>query len=81
MASRLKVVITSVVSQAQRAFLQGRSIIDGSLCANECIDSRICNGILGVLSKTDMEKAYYHVSWGFLLVLLWKHGFRVKWRN
>lgn len=49
------------------------------LCANKCIDSRICRGVLRVICKVNMEKAYGHVSWSFLLDVLWRFG--VKWRN
>lgn len=55
-----------MVSQAHEAFLKGRSILDGALHANECIDSRIRYGISQVLCKVDMEKTYVHVRWYFL---------------
>ena len=38
-------------------------------------------GISGVLCKMDLEKAYDHVYWGFLLFLLQRCGFYEKWRN
>lgn len=81
LASRLKSVLTSMVSQAQGAFLKGRSILDGSLCANKCIDSRIREGTPRVFCKGDMEKAYDHVSWSFLLDVLRRFGFGVKWHQ
>jgi hypothetical protein len=33
-----------------------------------------------VLYKLDLEKAYDHVNWGFLLYLLRRCGFGEKWR-
>ena len=33
----------------------------------------------GVIFKFDMEKAYDHVDWGFLLAILGKMGFDQKW--
>lgn len=69
------------MSQAQGAFLKGQSTLDGALCANECIDSRLRSGILGVLCKVDIIKSYDHVNWSFLLDILRRHGFGMKWRN
>lgn len=62
LTSRFKAVLPLVVSQAEGAFLKGRSILDGSLCANVCINSRIQEGTPGVLCKVDMEKAYDYIS-------------------
>jgi hypothetical protein len=45
---------------------------------NECLVSCIRSGKPGVLCKLDLEKAYDHVNWEFLLYLLKKCGF---WRN
>lgn len=38
---RLKEVLSRLVSREQGAFLQGRSMDDGVLCANELIDGWI----------------------------------------
>jgi hypothetical protein len=47
----------------------------------KCIDSRLRSGIPGLLLKLDLEKAYDHVNWEFLLHLLQKCGFGEKWRD
>lgn len=56
-ALRLKDVLPSLVSKGQGVFLNGSSILDWVLCANECIDLRIKSGLSGVICKLDMEKA------------------------
>ena len=59
-------------------FMGGRYILDAVLIAHESIDSRLRNGILGVVCKTDRRKAYDHLRWNFLLYVLEKIGFGLK---
>ncbi|XP_026438581.1 uncharacterized protein LOC113337116 [Papaver somniferum] len=81
LANRLKVVMPKLVSQLQGAFLAGRQILDGILIANELIDSRKKEGKAGIVYKLDMEKAYDHVLWDSVEVVLRKMGFGWKWRR
>ena len=46
---------------------------------NECLDSELKSEEPGVLCKLDMEKAYDHVDWNFLLYLLRMCGVGEKW--
>lgn len=46
--------------------MEGRQILDAALVANKVVDSRRKQGLLGVLCKLDLEKAYYLVSWSSL---------------
>lgn len=51
------------------------------LIANEILNSQIRSGKSGVLCKMDLEKAYDHVNWEFLLYLLKICRFGDKWRD
>jgi hypothetical protein len=49
------------------------------LIASESLDFRVKSREPGLLCKLDMEKAYDHVSWDFLLYMLRRCGFGQKW--
>jgi hypothetical protein len=53
--------------------------MDSVLIANECLDSKIRSPKPDVPCNLDIEKAYDHVNWSFLLYMLGRCGFRVKW--
>jgi len=78
LAERLKQVVNKVVNK-QMAFIKGRQIMDAALIASECVDTRVRGEKAGILCKLDLEKAYDHVNWGFLLNILRQMGFGDKW--
>jgi hypothetical protein len=79
LANRLKMVLEKIVSKSQNALIRDRQILDHVLIVNECLDSRIINGEPDVLYKLDLEKAYDHVNWYFMLYMLRMCGFGGKW--
>ena len=79
LANRLKKVVSRMVSPTQNAFIEERQILDAALIANKAIDSLLKGDEAGVLCKLDLEKAYDHINWDFLLTVLQKMGFGEKW--
>jgi hypothetical protein len=79
LANRMRRVMGRIISKPQNAFVKGRQILDLVLIANECLNRMLKSEEPGVLCKLDMEKAYDHVDWNFLLYLLRRCGFREKW--
>lgn len=72
----MKNILENIISNSQNAFIRGRQILDSVFIANECVDSRLKLGEPGVLFKLDLNNAYDHVSWDFLLYLLRRCGYR-----
>jgi hypothetical protein len=81
LANRLRMVIGSVISETQTAFVKDRQILDGILIANEVVDEarRLKKELL--LFKVDFEKAYDSVDWGYLDAVMGKMGFPSLWRK
>ncbi|KAJ9708014.1 hypothetical protein PVL29_000195 [Vitis rotundifolia] len=79
LSNRLKSVMGEVISDSQHAFVQGRQILDAVLIANEALDSRLKVNKPGLLLKMDIEKAFDHVNWDFLMEVMSKMGFGPRW--
>ena len=81
LANRLKMVIGSVVSETQSAFVKNRQILDGILIANEVVDEARKTRKELMLFKVDFEKANDSVDWGYLDAVMHKMEFPVLWRK
>ena len=81
LASRLRSVIGKIVGPYQHAFVARRQILDAALIANECVDTCLKAISPSIICKLDIEKAYDHVSWNFLMTFLARMGFPSKWRK
>ena len=84
LANRLKVVLPSVISPYQSAFIPGRLITDNVIAIYETLHTmhtRLWSkmGFMGI--KLDMSKVYDRVEWDFLEAVMEKLGFSVTWRT
>jgi hypothetical protein len=75
LANRLRVVIGSVVSDSQSAFVKGKQILDGILVANEAVDEarRLKKEML--LFKVNFKKAYDSVDLTYLDTVMKRMNF------
>jgi retron-type reverse transcriptase len=70
-----------LVSNAQSAFIKKRSIHDNFLYVKNLATRYHRNKTPTLLFKLDIRKAFDSVRWGYLVDLLEKRGFPVRFRN
>uniref|UniRef100_A0A803QR09 Reverse transcriptase domain-containing protein n=1 Tax=Cannabis sativa TaxID=3483 RepID=A0A803QR09_CANSA len=83
-ATRLRSIISKIISPNQAAFVKGRCIAENTMIAREIVHSlSIKKGKRRyMLIKLDMDKAYEKMSWEFMLAVLNQLGFShtfTKW--
>lgn len=49
--------------------------MDVALIPNECVDTRLRGEMPGIMCKLDIEKAFDHVNWEFVLNIIRQMGF------
>ncbi|PNY15039.1 cysteine-rich receptor-like protein kinase, partial [Trifolium pratense] len=81
LANRLRLVIGSLISESQTAFVKDRQILDGILIANEVVDEARKSKKELMLFKVDFEKAYDSVDWGYLDDVMGRMSFPSLWRK
>lgn len=84
LANRLKVVIPTLISESQSAFMVNRLITDNILVTFEVTNhiSHKKSGKVGEMTlKLDMSDAYDKVEWRGLEQIMYKIGFHDKWIN
>lgn len=78
-ANRLSEVLGTIILKPQNAFVKDRQILDLVFIINEYLDGRLRSSDTGIVFKLNMEKAYDHVNWWFLLYLLGRCMLGERW--
>jgi hypothetical protein len=81
LANRLAPRMNEIVSTAQNAFIQNRSIHDNFLYVQKVIQNLHKSKQPALFVKLDMSKAFDSINWAYLLEVLRALGFSQKWRN
>ncbi|GKA40871.1 transposon TX1 [Tanacetum coccineum] len=79
LAERIKKVVGKAVGDVQNAFIKGRYILDGVLIANKVVGHMRKIQSKGLIFKVDFEKAYDSLNLRFLIDIMKKMGFGIKW--
>ena len=73
--------MNEIISSAQNAFIQNRSIHDNFLYVQRVIMNLHKKGNPALFIKLDISKAFDTLNWAYLLDVLRACGFSQKWRN
>nr|GEY73167.1 RNA-directed DNA polymerase, eukaryota, reverse transcriptase zinc-binding domain protein [Tanacetum cinerariifolium] len=81
LANCLSLVISSLISDIQSAFVSKCQILDGPFILNELLSWCIHKKSKAMIFKVDFKKAFDSARWDYLDDALNKFGFGVKWRK
>jgi mannosylglycoprotein endo-beta-mannosidase len=79
LASRLHMELTEIIKSNQTCFVEGRSILDNVIMAQEGLGWAEESNQDLVLLLLDFEKAFDRIEWGFLFRALEQLGFSQTW--
>jgi hypothetical protein len=79
--NRLSVVVSSVISPVQTAFVRGRFILEGVVVPHEALNLIHVEKQSAMLFKVYFEKAYDKFKWPFVCTMLKMKGFLDAWRD
>ena len=81
LATRLAPFLQHLISRAQSAFIKKRSIHDNFIYTQNLVQCLHRQKIPALFLKLDISKAFDSVRWDYLMEVLEKVGFGVKWRS
>jgi hypothetical protein len=81
LSTRLRRVLTDVISVNQSAFIAGRQILDGFMIANEVVHGVRSKKEHGLLLKVDFHKAFDSILWEHIDTSMGYMGFGPHWRK
>jgi hypothetical protein len=84
LANRLKVILPTIISSYQSAFIPGRLITYNILAAYETLQTmhtKMWSKVSYIGIKLDMSKAYDRIEWEFIEAVMGKMGFSERWIN
>ena len=73
---RIRKILGRLISKEQFGFLHGRQIHEAVGIIQEGLHSIHCKGMKSVVLKIYLSKAYDHVNWTYLRVIMSKLGFQ-----
>lgn len=79
LVKRLKRVLPNLISKEQSGFLEGRSMLDNILVANELVHDAKYKRKETMIFKVDFKKAYDSVCWAFLTYMMKRVNFNSHW--
>ncbi|XP_059073650.1 secreted RxLR effector protein 78-like [Cryptomeria japonica] len=79
MSSRLKKILSKLISENHNGFTLGKETMDNIVLVMEVLHSMVKEKVKGMAIKLDVSKAYDRVIWNFLIHVLRKFGFDYNW--